>query len=60
MLKKVYQKPKAGYIVFYSDQEITSNLPIENYANEDETYDANGGVSGSLGTGDIRPGVPID
>ena len=60
MLKKVYEKPTAEYIAFYSDEEITSNLPLENYANSDGSMGGNAGVSGNLGTGDIRPGVPLD
>lgn len=56
MLKKNYEKPNAEYIAFYSEQEIAAELPLELYANED----INAGISGGMGTGDIRPGVPND
>lgn len=59
MLKKVYEKPMAEYFAFYSNEEITAELPLENYANDDGSMGGNAGVSGELGTGDIRPGVPL-
>lgn len=48
-MKKIYEKPKAEYIAFYSDEEIAANLPLAQYANDD----GEGGIiGGSGGVGD--------
>lgn len=54
MLKRNYQKPVAEYVAFYSNEEITSTLPLANYANESDDNNVTGGVSGgwSEGSGD--------
>ena len=31
MSKKIYQKPQAECVVFYSNEEITSVLPVSDY-----------------------------
>ena len=57
MQEKIYIKPKAEHIAFYSDEEIAAELPIANYANGDGMEGGLGGMSGNLGTGDLEPGV---
>ena len=51
MLKKKYQKPSAEFIAFYSDEEITSNMPLATYANDDGSMGGNAGTSGSWSEG---------
>ena len=48
-MKKIYEKPKAEYIAFYSDEEIASNLPLAKYANSEG---GGGIIGGSGGFGD--------
>ncbi|MBO5280539.1 MAG: hypothetical protein J6B55_04865 [Clostridia bacterium] len=59
-----YEKPTVKYVVFYSDEEITAELDINDYVNaasdEDDSMGGNAGVSGSYGEGDREPGVEID
>lgn len=53
MAKKIYVKPDAEYISFYTEEEIMSVQNIADYANEtggDMGGDM-GGTSGSLGEG---------
>ena len=57
MTRKVYLKPEAEYVVFYSDEELNASMPIggiDTYANENGDIDA--GLSGgnSVG-GDVDP-----
>lgn len=47
-MKKIYLKPNAEYIAFYSDEDIAAVLPL------DENIDVE--VGGSMGTGPIPPG----
>ena len=52
MQEKIYIKPKAEHIAFYSLEEIASEQPLSKYANEDPE----GGVVG--GSTVIVPGNP--
>lgn len=48
MIRKVYLKPEAEYITFYSDEELNASMPIggiDQYADEDDS-DIDAGVSG--------------
>ena len=51
MLKKNYEKPMAEYISFYTEEELTADMPLERYANEDS--EGNAGISGDLGLGEV-------
>lgn len=51
MEKKIYIKPEAKYVVFYSEEEITARLKLPQYANDDGGFDIPT-LSGSLGEGD--------
>ena len=51
MVKKKYEKPIAEYIAFYFDEEITANLPLSAYANDDDSMSGNAGASGSWSEG---------
>ena len=51
MNKKSYLKPSASYIVFYSKEELTAELDINDYINEtdvggDVIISANIGIGG--------------
>ena len=57
MAKKLYIKPDAEYVAFYSDEELNASLPIggiDTYANENGDIDA--GLSGGIVVGPGRPG----
>jgi hypothetical protein len=60
MKKKFYVKPTAEYIAFYSDEEITADLPLGDI----QTYANDGGsgtiMSGTMGEGTLEPGIPLD
>lgn len=57
MAKKKYLKPIAEHIVFYTEEDITAKLPIDNWAQYES--DANGGNAGmsvpSVGEGTEGP-----
>ena len=56
MIRKVYLKPEAEYIAFYSDEELNASMPvggIDQYANEE--FEGDGGMSGGVVVG---PGNP--
>lgn len=58
MRKRIYEKPSAEYIAFYSDEEIAADLPLKNYAND--SMGGVGGMSGSMGSGETEPGIGLD
>jgi hypothetical protein len=41
----------AEYIAFYTEEELTADMPLERYANEDS--EGNAGISGDLGLGEV-------
>ena len=59
MQEKIYIKPKAEHIAFYSEEEITAVAePVDKYAYADDGIIGEGGISGGMGTGsDNEEGV---
>ena len=51
-MKKIYLKPDAEYISFYSDEEITSVQPLDKYANGSGDGDMDPDLSGA---GEVKP-----
>ena len=54
MDKKIYLKPSADFIAFYSEEELTADLNIQDYVNESsgDMGDDLGQTSGNVGVGD--------
>ena len=52
MEKLIYIKPEAKYVVFYSEEEITANLKLPQYANTEGGGSLGGNTSGSFGEGE--------
>lgn len=50
MKRKNYLKPEAEHIVFYSEEDIATNIPLEVGAAM-ETEDKEAGTSGAFGEG---------
>jgi hypothetical protein len=54
MNKKIYEKPLANFLAFYSEKDITSEQNVNDYVGGD----LSGGVSGGAGLGgEIEDGV---
>jgi hypothetical protein len=55
MERKEYLKPDAKYVIFYSDEEITAKISLEEgMRHEQQSKNGMGGeiISGSIGSGD--------
>jgi hypothetical protein len=51
-MKKIYSKPEAKYVSFYSEEEITAKLDVNDFAGSSGASD----LSGDMGETDVNFG----